>query len=251
MTTPRGPLPRPLAEALRAFAQLEALLAEIARGADTAERDADPVELARTTQRRLRRLLIDSGAPETPPARLPPVDLPYVLACHADEALIRLVRWPGPALWPAMLLERELYGAERAGERLPETATRMLERHEPARAEAAAALFMAFAAGFRGGLVGAEGARQAERLKAGLYDLAMGRVPPSRLAVRERFSQAVAHTLPTPRQPRPRSVERAAAALGLVVVAYLALSHLVWTSVHAEVFRLADRVTLNLRWDRR
>lgn len=245
---PTTSAPRPAREALRAFARLNDAIAAIALpdgAAESAPDDAhatDAAEAARAAHLALRRLLIDLGAPETPPPTLPPVDLPYVLACHADETLIRLTRWPGAALWPTMLLERSLYGVERAGERLPETAARMLSLSEPARRQVAAALFLAFAAGFRGGLSGQDAKTQAARLTAGLYDLAMDRQTPARLGLRERFAQTAAHTLPTPRRARARHVERAGAALGLIAAGYLAASHLLWTSTHAEVSRLADRV---------
>jgi type VI protein secretion system component VasF len=240
MSEALGHAPRQTRETLRAFQRLSAALSEIARRAD-AEAGTDPAEQARAAAAALRRLLVELGAPETPPARgTETVDRGYVLACYADEALLRMIRWGGAPVWQGFLLERALYGAELAGERLVAAAERMVALRDPARRDVAAALFLAFAAGFP--LGPRHGARSAARLKAALYDLAMDRPPPERLDLRRRFALTAGRVIAAPRRPRPQPVRRAAAALGLVLAGYLVAAHVVWTLTHAPVGRLADRV---------
>lgn len=256
--------PRPTREALRAFQRLDgAIAAATARATvavDGAADDPDPnaasrlaAEQARATFVSLRRLLVELGAPETAATRPSAVDRGegerggaidrgYVLACYADEALLHLVRWPGAALWSGMLLERALYGTEIAGERLFETAERMVELVEPARRDVAAALFLAIAAGFRGGRRGSTDEALIERLRRGLFDIAMDRPAPERLGLRRRLSQAIDHTVRAPRRPPSRAVERAAGALVLVVAGWLVAAHLLWHSTHLDLVRLADQV---------
>ncbi len=257
--------PRPTREALRAFQRLDGAIAEATARAtlavENATDDPDPDAAARiaTEQTRaafvtLRRLLVELGAPETPTARSGavdrgPVDRGYVLACYADEALLHLVRWPGAALWSGMLLERALYGTEIAGERLLETAERMVDLVEPARRDVAAALFLAIAAGFRGGRRGKADDAVIERLRQGLFDIAMDRPAPERLELRRRFAQATDHTVSAPRRPPSRAVQRAAAALALVVAGWLVAGHLLWHSTHVDMVRLADQVIAASRSD--
>jgi type VI protein secretion system component VasF len=240
VTAPAPEPPRPAREALAAFHRLVVALEAVA-----VRDDAEPEAQARAAFATLRRALVDLGAPETPPRRGGdgPLSVAYVLTCCADEALIHRLRWPGAAVWPGMLLERGLYGVEIAGERLVEAARDAVDRRDPPGRDATAALYLAFATGFMGGLRGAEGgAAEAARLTAGLYDAVMERAVPASLSLRDRFAQPAAHTLPAPRRARPRPVERAAAALGLVVVGWLALSHVFWTYAHADIAALADQV---------
>jgi type VI protein secretion system component VasF len=252
--------PRPAREALHAFQRLDAEIASVTGAAtaalERAAADPDPETAARLTTEQaraaftaLRRLLVELGAAEMPAARPGAVDRGYVLTCYADEALLHLVRWPGAALWPGMLLELALYGTEIAGERLLETAERMVALVEPARRDVAAALFLAFAAGFRGGRRGTTPEAAARRLQSGLFDIAMDRPAPDRLELRRRFAQAVEHTVAVPRRPRSRAIERAAAALALVLVGWLVAAHLLWHSTHADMARLADQVIAAARTD--
>ncbi len=259
MSSPSAP--RPTREALRAFQRLDgAIAAATARATlavEGAADDPDPnaasrlaAEQARATFVTLRRLLVELGAPEAPAARPEAVDRGYVLACYADEALLHLVRWPGAAVWSGMLLERALYGTEIAGERLLETAERMVALVEPARRDVAAALFLAFAAGFRGGRRGSTDDALINGLRSGLFDIAMDRSAPERLGLRQRFSQATDYTVSTPRRRPSRAVERAAAALALVLVGWLLAAHLLWHSTHVEMARLADGVIAASHGDR-
>ncbi len=231
-------VPRQARDALRAFSRLDAALDEA-----TTPSEAEPSEAARAAFLLLRRVLVDLGAPDAPVRGVPPLSPAYVLTAYADEALIHLRRWPGAAVWPGMLLERAIWGGEVAGERLVEAAEAMAALRAPATRDAAAALYLVFALGFRGGLRdGPDGEARAARLTAALYDLAMERPVPQGLDLRGRFAQTLAHTRAAPRRPRRRPVERAVAALGLVAIAWLVTSHLMWSSTHAEVARRADAV---------
>jgi type VI protein secretion system component VasF len=254
------PAPRPTREALRTFQRLDAAIAGVTATAtqalERAATDSDPEAAARLAGEHaraafvtLRRLLVELGAAESPAARPGAVDRGYVLACYADEALLHLVRWPGAALWSDMLLERALYGSEIAGERLLETAERMVALVEPARRDVAAALFLAVAAGFRGGRRGTADEAASRRLRSGLFDIAMDRPAPERLELRRRFAQAIDHTVSAPRRPRSRAIERAAGALVVVVAGWLVATHLFWHSTHADMAQLADQVIAASRTD--
>jgi hypothetical protein len=60
--------------------------------------------------------------------------------------------------------------------------------------------------------------------------------------VRRRFASALDRTLAPPRRPPTRTVEKAAAALGLVAAGWLAGSHLMWSATHADLRGLAAAV---------
>ena len=197
--------------------------------------------------RRLREAVLTHGGPTVPRSAYgaAPVDLGYIMAALADETLLYLDAWDGMELWSRTLLEERIYGTRSAGERLYDEIDLVLSRRSgDNNDEIAVGLLLALTLGFRGrhrltaNAVDVEA--EADRLRGRLYQAIFYRDPPPRP------DWQIAMGYPPPfeagrliRLPRLRPW---LAAIGIVLLVYLATAHLVWQENFGDIMTIADRV---------
>ncbi len=238
--------PRETRETLVAFQTLLLGIKDIGRraAAGTLAPGGGPEQEAERAQAELRQLLIELGAPPTPPARLDAerIDRGYVLAAYADEALLHLVDWRGASACPGRLLEHALYNRRIAGEWIFDAADVLARRRDAGRRDVAAAIFLALSVGFRGRTRGSADDGALDRTRAQMFDLALGRQAPARLELPSRFRQAATYTATGRRAPLSRPVQRWSAAIAGIALGYLVISQIVWSSGASDLDAVAGRI---------
>ena len=189
---------------------------------------------------RLREAICPDGTP--PPPTDGAVDMGYVMAALADEAMLHQVQWPGRAQWMGTLLESSLYGSRVAGEEVFDLANAIVEGHMVGRADLAAAILLALTLGFRGRYGGVEDRGAIEVLRRQLYEHVYNRPPPSGSAWQPALPAALQPVLEGERLQRlPRLAPWVAAIIIALVLSQVA-SHWIWRSATQPLLDLAAEV---------
>jgi type IV/VI secretion system ImpK/VasF family protein len=163
------------------------------------------------------------------------IDSRYVMAAVADEALLHgEANWPGRAGWQETPLEAVLYRTRIAGDRIFEAAETLAKPHIPDPEGVAVTLLLALQMGFRGRYFPGDPHDEIGRLRKSLLARIFHDYAPSSLRFNGLMAGAAEplllrepHRLP---QIRPWSL-----AIGGLILAYLAVSWMIWRSDVREV----------------
>lgn len=249
-----APLPVPLARlAIDRFLAFQAELVEVkgmaavmlpdGAGAEPADPAQPPPPAGPTPVDlflRLRVAICPAGTP--PPAADGVVDMGYVMAALADEALLHQVQWPGRAQWMGTLLETSLYGSRVAGEEVFDLGQAIVEGRIVGRADLAAAILLALSLGFRGRYSGVNDRGAIDLLRRQLYEHVYNRPPPSGPIWQPALPAALQPVLEAEQLQRlPRLMPWIAAIVTALILSQI-VSHWIWISATQPLLDLAGEV---------
>jgi type VI secretion system protein ImpK len=207
--------------------------AEVSSAAYTPEHGT--AQAARAISLRLQHLLeqaaLDAGARSGEYGATVFAEAQYVMAAVADEEFLT-AEWAGREEWLGFLLERALFKTQIAGEEIFRRIDRLLLTRTGVSAELASVYFMALSAGFEGQFRGTN-SDTLQEYRRRLYRFIFRRDPAR--SGGSILPQPYEHIAAPARQTRLPVVQRWALVLGLVIVAYLVASHLVWRSVTQDL----------------
>ncbi|HEV2145810.1 MAG TPA: DotU family type IV/VI secretion system protein [Longimicrobiaceae bacterium] len=165
----------------------------------------------------------------------------YVMAALGDEVFLGL-EWQGKGAWEDNLLETRLFGTHTAGEQFFRRLDQLLKDRDPVHRELGAVYLMALCLGFKGRFRGTVRLGELEEYRRQLFSFVFRRQPSLLKGERKLFPQAYAHTVAeAPRVALPHT-GRWLAALAVVVVFYLAVSHGLWRDVTLPLRSVNDRI---------
>lgn len=157
----------------------------------------------------------------------------YIMAALADEIFLTL-EWEGRAAWSSNLLETKMFGTHVAGERLFDRIEQLLTDRDAAHREIEVVYLLALSLGFEGRYRGSSGTELA-RLRRGLHELVSPHQPSVMRGERHLFPQSYMHTLDRSEPIRLPNIGRWSAALAVVFMLYLAVAHVAWLDVTADL----------------
>jgi type VI secretion system protein ImpK len=158
----------------------------------------------------------------------------YVMAVFADDVFINL-DWEGKRAWTSNLLETALFHSHVAGEMFFEKLDRLLRDRDPADKSLAAVYLNALSLGFRGKYSGVNDHGKLRRYRNELFAFIFRQpadlVNDSKVAFPDSYVQSL-RTEKTRKLMNPRVW---LALLGVVLVAYLAVSHGLWMKLTSRI----------------
>ncbi|MDB4876972.1 MAG: DotU family type secretion system protein [Gemmatimonadetes bacterium] len=207
--------------------------------------DHGTAQIARAISHRLQNLLeqlaLDAGARSGEYGASVFSEAQYVMAAAADEVFLT-TDWSGREAWLAFLLERALFRTQIAGEEIFRRIDKLLTTRTGVAAELGSVYFMALGAGFEGQYRGT-GDPALRDYRQRLYRFIFRR--DARRTSGALMPQPYDHIAPPTRATRLPLVQRWALVLGVTIVTYLTVSHIVWRSVtqdlraiHADIRRV-------------
>lgn len=242
-------LPREVEECLHQFQAIQREILKIkdesARGVigTIGENRLSSEEIAREAFSALRGTLTSLGAEPVVEGRsLTKVTRGYILASYADEAMMHLVDWPGAPHWSKFLLERNLFRSRLSGERILDTAEELVARRDVGSRDLAMLIYLAIACGFQGRTRGFDDAQQLRQLKRDLYNLAVGRNPPSGIQWQNILATAHANTILQEAPILGRGAERWRLIFVLILIGYIGVSQAIWHHNYSDIADLAREV---------
>ncbi len=168
----------------------------------------------------------------------------YVMVALADDAFLHMkAEWPGRARWLTNLLEKQVFGTQRAGAAFFDRIDELLASRDKSKEEVAMAFLVALLLGFKGRLRGEEEAELASYRERLLYFVGLGQSG-GLDAAKPMFPDAYAHTIttePDQKMPDHRVYVRL---LVVLILGYLGLAHLSWHQQTASIRDVVDQVTL-------
>jgi len=166
----------------------------------------------------------------------------YVMAAFADEVFIHL-DWEGRRAWTRNLLETALFQSHVSGEMFFEKLDRLLRDRDPADKSLAAVYLNALSLGFRGKYQGLNDHGKLRRYRHELFAFIFRQpadlVNDSKIAFPDSYVQNL-------RKERTRKMTNPRvwlAVLGVVVFAYLAVSHGVWLKLTSRIEQANQQIT--------
>jgi type VI secretion system protein ImpK len=166
----------------------------------------------------------------------------YAMAALADELFINL-EWAGRDVWREHLLEAKLFGSHRAGEELFERIDALLRDHDSLYGELARIYLMVLALGFQGKYRGrSDGDEEIDSYRRRLFRFIYSRDPQVVRGEERVMPQAYAATLDEAGVTRLPYLKPWVWTLVLVIVVWVAGSHLLWRHAVAEMEPLVDDI---------
>jgi len=166
----------------------------------------------------------------------------YVMAAFADDVFIHL-DWEGRRAWTRNLLETALFQSHVSGEMFFEKLDRLLRDRDPADKSLAAVYLNALSLGFRGKYQGLNDHGKLRRYRHELFAFIFRQpadlVNDSKIAFPDSYVQNL-------RKKRTRKMTNPRvwlAVLGVVVFAYLAVSHGVWLKLTSRIEQANQQIT--------
>lgn len=166
----------------------------------------------------------------------------YAMAALADEIFINL-DWPGRDVWREHLLEAKLFGSHRAGEELFERIDALLRDHDALYGELARIYLMVLALGFQGKFRGrSDGDEELDSYRRRLFRFIYARDPEVVRGTERVMPQAYSTTLDEASVTRLPYLKPWIWALVLIVVVWVAGSHLLWRHAVSDLEPLVDDI---------
>jgi len=166
----------------------------------------------------------------------------YVMAALADDQFLNLpVEWPGRPRWLNNLLEKQLFGTQRAGAAFFDRIDELLASRDKSKEEVATAYLIALLLGFKGRFRGGEEEELVSYRERLLYFVGLGQsggINPGKPV----FPDAYAHTIttdPSSKLPDHRPYFRW---LAIAIVGYFAVAHLSWHTQTDDVRSVVEKV---------
>jgi type VI secretion system protein ImpK len=167
----------------------------------------------------------------------------YVMVALADDAFLHLrTEWPGRARWLTNLLEKQVFGTQRAGAAFFDRIDELLASRDKSKEEVAMAFLFALMLGFKGRFRGEEEHELVSYRERLLYFVGLGQsggLDPAK----PMFPDAYAHTIttdPDQKMPDHRLYVRL---LVVVILGYVGLAHLSWHQQTAPIRDVVEQVT--------
>lgn len=182
-------------------------------------------------QHQLEQLALDAGAHGGEYGASLFSEAQYVMAALADEVFLT-TEWSGREAWLNCLLERALFRTQVAGEEVFRRIDRLMLTRTGVAAELGAVYFIALGAGFEGQFRGTNSPvlrEYRQRLYRFVFRRDASRAPGVLLA------QPYEHTSAPTRPTRLPLVHRWALVLGLTIMAYVIVSHVIWRRVTSDI----------------
>lgn len=154
----------------------------------------------------------------------------YVMAALADEVFLNL-EWAGKQAWEDNLLETRLFGSHMAGEVFFQRLDVLLRDRDAVYRDVAAVYLMALCLGFEGRFRGTRHREALDDYRRRLFAFVFKRQPSLLKGERKLFPQAYDHTVQEKAAVRLPHTGRWMAALALVCLFYLLVSHGLWRDV--------------------
>jgi type VI secretion system protein ImpK len=167
----------------------------------------------------------------------------YVMVALADEIFLH-TEWEGKRAWVSNLLETKFFQSHVAGELFFQKLERLLHDRDPVYKDLAAVYLMALSLGFRGKYRGLDDRGQLARYREQLFSFIFRREPNLENESKHIFPEAYFHTLreeTKKRLPHPRIW---IGVLCLVIVTYLAATHLLWVDLTSRLEQVNDRIAV-------
>ena len=166
----------------------------------------------------------------------------YVMVALADEIFLNTKKWDGGRTWVSNLLESRVFDSHFAGDYFFRKLDLLLEKRDPVYRDLAAVYLMALSLGFEGKYRDRDDRRQLERYRQQLFHFVFRRPTDLKAQARHYFPEAYDRT---PRDETKRKLTNPRAWLILlcaVVIAYVALTHGVWSKLTARLFEVNARI---------
>jgi type VI secretion system protein ImpK len=158
----------------------------------------------------------------------------YVMAAFADDVFIHL-DWEGQRAWPSHLLETTLFQSHVAGEMFFEKLDRLLRDRDPADKSLAAVYLNALSLGFRGKYHGINDHGKLRRYRLELFAFIFRQPADLVNDTKIAFPDSYVQNLRTEKSKKLTNPRVWLAVLGVVLVAYLAVSHGIWMKLTARI----------------
>ncbi|HKG13186.1 MAG TPA: DotU/TssL family secretion system protein [Pyrinomonadaceae bacterium] len=165
----------------------------------------------------------------------------YVMVALADETFLN-TEWEGHRSWVSNLLESKIFHTHVAGELFFQRLDRMLVERDPVYRDLAAVYLMALSLGFRGKYRGRDDRGELERYRRQLFHFVFRREPDLDSPTRQMFPEAYYHTLRDETKRRLQNPRAWIILLCAVVIAYVALTHGIWTKLTGRLFDVNERI---------
>ena len=166
----------------------------------------------------------------------------YVMVALADDQFLNLqVEWPGRARWLTNLLEKQLFGTQRAGAAFFDRIDELLASRDKSKEEVATAYLIALLLGFKGRFRGGEEEELVSYRERLLYFVGLGQsagINPGKPV----FPDAYAHTItsdPSSKLPDHRPYYRW---LAIAILGYFAVGHISWYTQTDDVRTVVEKV---------
>lgn len=164
----------------------------------------------------------------------------YVMVALADETFLN-TEWEGHRSWVSNLLESKIFRTHVAGELFFQRLDRLLVERDPVYRDLAAVYLMALSLGFRGKYRGRDDRGQLERYRRQLFHFVFRREPELD-SPRQMFPEAYYHTLRDETKRRLQNPRAWLILLCAVVIAYVALTHGIWSKLTSRLFDVNERI---------
>jgi len=161
-------------------------------------------------------------------------DAQYIMAALADEIFLNM-DWEGREAWKSGLLEFKLFGTHVAGDRFFKKLDNLLADRDPAFVEIAALYLQSLSLGFRGKFRDVDDEGRLDYYRRQLFSFIFHKNPDLLNQDRLLYPQAYAYTLTEGEGKRLPYVKRWIIVVGVLVLAFLAVSHGIWTDVTEEL----------------
>ena len=158
----------------------------------------------------------------------------YVMAAFADDIFINL-DWEGKHAWTSNLLETTLFRSHVAGEMFFEKLDRLLRDRDPADRSLAAVYLNALSLGFRGKYYGVNDHGKLRRYRHELYAFIFRQPADLLNESKVAFPDSYVNNVKKEKSRKLMNPRVWVALLGVVLVAYLAVSHGLWMKLTARI----------------
>jgi type VI secretion system protein ImpK len=165
----------------------------------------------------------------------------YVMVALADEIFLHM-EWEGKRAWVSNLLETKIFQTHVAGELIFKKIERLLHDRDPVHKDLAAVYLMALSLGFQGKYRGTPDRGQIALYRQQLFAFIFRREPDLESETKHIFPEAYFHTLreeTKKKLPHPRVW---IGVLCVVILVYLAATHLFWTDLTARLDNVNNRI---------
>jgi type VI secretion system protein ImpK len=166
----------------------------------------------------------------------------YVMAALADEVFLNM-EWAGKEAWESNLLEARLFDSHMAGELFFRRLDVLLKDRDAVYRDVAAVYLMALCLGFEGKYRGTRQREELEDYRRQLFAFVFRRQPSLLKGERRLFPQSYDHTVREKADVRLPHTGRWMAAVAVVSLFYLLVSHGLWRDVTLPLREVNTQIT--------
>ena len=169
------------------------------------------------------------------------LDAQYVMAAFADDIFVHL-NWEGRTAWTSNLLETALFQSHVSGEKFFDKLDRLLRHRDPANRSLAAVYLSALSLGFRGKYYGLNDHGKLRRYRRDLYDFIFNKPADLLNESKIAFPDSYVQNVRKEKRKKLTNPRVWLAVLGMVMVMYLAASHLIWWRLTSPLEKVNDEI---------